>query len=256
MSKQSSAWMPLYIGDYLGDTQRLTTEQHGAYLLLICDYWRNGPAPDDDTVLQQITKLDKASWKRHRAALSRLFQITEGEWRHKRIDRELSQAEENADRRTSKARAAAQARWGDAKSNAPSMPQALPVECPPPSPSPKKEEEEVSEADASAQRHPEISPDPEKVMFDSGRKLLAEAGIGKAQQGSLLGKWKRDHGAAAVIVALGKAQREGAIDPVSFITASLGAHNGHRTSNDRSGRGNDTSDAIFAARRRLGIDRS
>lgn len=56
--------MPLYVGDYLGDTQRLTTEQHGAYLLLILDYWRNGPAPDDDLVLQQITKLNKAGWKK------------------------------------------------------------------------------------------------------------------------------------------------------------------------------------------------
>lgn len=148
MSRQSSAWMPLYIGDYLGDTQRLTTEQHGAYLLLILDYWRNGPAPDDDAVLQQITKLERAAWKKHRPALARLFQITDGEWRHKRIDKELAEAEANAERRSSKAKAAAQARWGDspkdATGNAPSMPQALPVECPPQSPSPK------SKVDANA----------------------------------------------------------------------------------------------------------
>lgn len=134
----ASAWMPFYVGDYLGDTQRLTTEQHGAYLLLMLDYWRNGPAPDDDTVLQQITKLEKAAWKKHKAALSRMFQITDGLWRHKRIDRELANAEANAERRSSKAKAAAQARWGDAASNAPSMPQALHVECPPPSPSSSK----------------------------------------------------------------------------------------------------------------------
>lgn len=141
MSKNTGAWMPLYVGDYLGDTQRLTTEQHGAYLLLILDYWRNGPAPDDDAVLQQITKLDRATWKRHRPALARLFQIADGEWRHKRIDRELEAAAVNSDRRSSKARAAAQARWGDATSNArsdaTSIPGALLEECPPPSPSPE-----------------------------------------------------------------------------------------------------------------------
>lgn len=131
----AAAWMPFYVGDYLGDTQRLTTEQHGAYLLLMLDYWRNGPAPDDDAVLRQIAKLDRAGWKKHRDALARLFQITDGEWRHKRIDRELANAEANAERRSSKAKAAAEARWGNAASNAKAMPQALLGGCPPPSPS-------------------------------------------------------------------------------------------------------------------------
>ncbi len=113
MTKEASAWMPFYIGDYLGDTQRLTTEQHGAYLLLILDYWRNGPAPDDDAVLQQITKLDRAGWKRCRPALQRLFNIVDGEWRHKRIEHELDRARANADRRSSKAREGAGAKWGE-----------------------------------------------------------------------------------------------------------------------------------------------
>ena len=40
-----------HIGDYLQDTTRLSTEQQGAYLLLIMDYWTNGPLPDDDAAL-------------------------------------------------------------------------------------------------------------------------------------------------------------------------------------------------------------
>lgn len=59
--------------------------------------------------------------------------------------------------------------------------------------------------------------DPEKVMFDSGVRLLTGAGKSEDRARSMLGKWKRDHGAAAVIEALGAAQREGAIDPVPFI---------------------------------------
>jgi hypothetical protein len=184
------------------------------YLLLILDYWRNGPAPDDDAVLQQITKCDAKTWKKHRPAMARLFQISDGEWHHKRIEAELASAATNAERRSTKAKSAAEARWGQspkgAPSNAPSMPEALLGECPPQSPSPKKN----SDTDVSGAAAPPKPVDPEKVMFDQGRALLAEAGVLNGKAGTLLGKWKRDHGAEAVIVALGKAQREGAIDPL------------------------------------------
>jgi uncharacterized protein YdaU (DUF1376 family) len=215
VSKQSSAWFPFYVGDYLGDTQRLTTEQHGAYLLLILDYWRAGPPPDDDEVLRQITKLDAKAWRRQRPALARMFQVTDGEWHHKRIDKELASAEENAERRSSKAQKAAQARWGDASSNARSMPEAMLGECPPQSPPPK---EEVSDPSGSGGEPPA---DPDKIMFDSGLRLLAQAGTPDAKARPILGKWKRDYGSEAVIVALSRAQREGAIEPISFITAAL-----------------------------------
>jgi uncharacterized protein YdaU (DUF1376 family) len=237
MSRPVSAWMPLYVGDYLGDTQRLTTEQHGAYLLLILDYWRNGPAPDDDAVLQQITKCDARTWKKHRLAMARLFQVADGEWKHKRIDAELASAATNAERRSSKAKCAAEARWGqssgDAPSNAPSnarsMPGAVLGECPPQSPSPKKN----SDTDVSGAAAPPKPADPEKVMFDQGKSLLAAAGVTAAKAGTMLGKWKRDHGAEAVIVALGKAQREGAIDPISFIEGCF--RNGQRPDQQRRG---------------------
>lgn len=246
MSRPVSAWMPLYVGDYLGDTQRLTTEQHGAYLLLILDYWRNGPAPDDDAVLQQITKCDARTWKKHRPAMARLFQVVDGEWRHKRIEAELASAATNAERRSSKAKSAAEARWGQspkhAPSNAPSMPEAMLGECPPQSPSPKKN----SDTDVSGAAAPTKPVDPEKVMFDQGRTLLATAGVTNGKAGTMLGKWKRDHGAEAVIVALGKAQREGAIDPISFIEGCF--RNGKRPDHQRRGN-NGFLDAIVDAER-------
>lgn len=91
MSKPDT-WMPLYIGDYLQDTTRLSTEQHGAYLLLIMDYWTNGPLPDDDAALAHVTRLQPAAWKKNRPMLSRFFSIEDGEWHHKRIDDEHAKA--------------------------------------------------------------------------------------------------------------------------------------------------------------------
>lgn len=80
------AWMPLYIGDYLGDTGHLTTSQHGAYLLLMMHYWTKGGLPTDDRQLAAITKLPLRIWMDTRETLSMFFQ--DG-WRHKRIDEEL-----------------------------------------------------------------------------------------------------------------------------------------------------------------------
>jgi uncharacterized protein YdaU (DUF1376 family) len=80
-------WMPLYVGDYLGDTGHLTTAQHGAYLLLMMHYWRKGELPDDDRQLSKITKLPLKTWCDYRATLQDFFH--EG-WKHKRIDVELA----------------------------------------------------------------------------------------------------------------------------------------------------------------------
>lgn len=85
-------WMPLYIGDYLKDTGRLTTEQHGSYLLLLMDYWVNGPPPDDDEDLAAITKLGPILWRKQRPRLLRFFSIVDGRWRQKRLDEERERA--------------------------------------------------------------------------------------------------------------------------------------------------------------------
>lgn len=65
------------------------------------------------------------------------------------------------------------------------------------------------------------SADPDKIMFDAGREILVGAGKSAAEAGRLLGMWRRDHGTEAVIAAISRARREGAIDPVSFIPGCL-----------------------------------
>ncbi|MGX6999883.1 YdaU family protein [Caballeronia sp. KNU42] len=146
-------WMPLFIGAYLADTQRLSTEQHGAYLLLIMDYWMNGAPADDDEDLAQITKLPLSAWKKAKAKIMKFFTLIDGNWHHKRIEQELKDAKTRKEKSNEKAKVAAEARWTkhrakqsseksleDATSNAPSMLQALPEEvlelCPIPLPLP------------------------------------------------------------------------------------------------------------------------
>jgi uncharacterized protein YdaU (DUF1376 family) len=89
-------WMPLYVGDYLGDTGHLTTTQHGAYLLLMMHYWRKGELPDDDKQLSKITKLPLKTWCEYRPTLQDFFH--EG-WKHNRIDAELAKMMRVSDKR-------------------------------------------------------------------------------------------------------------------------------------------------------------
>ena len=86
-------WFPLVVGDYLKDTSRLTTEQHGAYLLLLMDYWVEGPPPDDDVALAAITRLDAKRWKANKPALLKFFRVVDGVWRQKRADEERKRLE-------------------------------------------------------------------------------------------------------------------------------------------------------------------
>lgn len=105
-------WMPLYIGDYLADTMSLEAREHGAYLLLIMHYWRNGPLPDDDRALAGIARVERKTWLTDTGPIVRAFFHAEGgKLHHKRIDQERASAHTIAETK----RAAAQARWAKAR---------------------------------------------------------------------------------------------------------------------------------------------
>jgi uncharacterized protein YdaU (DUF1376 family) len=87
----SRPWMPFYIGDYLADTRHLTVKQHGAYLLLIMHYWKDGGLPDDDLALAKLLGLERRNFVRHYKQM--LAQFFHDGWHHKRIDLELAKHE-------------------------------------------------------------------------------------------------------------------------------------------------------------------
>src|ERR1700761_455194 len=132
--------MPVYIGDYLADTMHLTTEQHGAYLLLIFHLWRRGTLPDDDATLGKITGLSESAWAGTRRVLAEFFKIHEGHWRHGRVERERLRVAAKQELNTRKARTAATTRWRKARSNADALPgDAKPEPQPEPQPEPEPE---------------------------------------------------------------------------------------------------------------------
>lgn len=106
----SDTWMPFFVGDYLSATTRLTTEQHGAYVLLLLDYWKNGPPPNDDAVLAQIVRMPLAAWRKAKPALIGFFELRDGQLIQKRVERERVRALENIEKRRKAGKASANAR--------------------------------------------------------------------------------------------------------------------------------------------------
>lgn len=116
MSNQDvDIWMPVYIGDMLAKTTRMTTEQIGASFLLLMDYWRNGSIPDDNNIISSVIRLSVSKSKALKNILlsSNLFEIHEGQMSSKYLDGLKAQAETNKSAKSERAKKAAEARWGN-----------------------------------------------------------------------------------------------------------------------------------------------
>lgn len=178
MAAKTDVWMPLYVADYLADTSRLTTLQHGAYMLLIMDYWRNGSLPDDDFVLAQVTRMQGDAWSTARSVLVRFFSIENGVWVHKRIEEEIKKARVNSQKAHDRAVKAAAARWEkeNALSNASSIASALLEECPSPSPSPSPSPIPTSTPSSSQGKSKDLPP-PAASAKKNALQTLIELGV-------------------------------------------------------------------------------
>jgi uncharacterized protein YdaU (DUF1376 family) len=111
-------WMPLWIGDYLADTQNLSTYEHGAYLLLLMYHWQHDKLPGNDQQLSRIARVHPPHWPRLKKVLMPFFDVQEdGSWIQKRIIKELIKADEISNKR----RAAAEQMFSNRRANAQQM---------------------------------------------------------------------------------------------------------------------------------------
>lgn len=79
--------LPFFTDAYLADTRHLTTEEHGAYLLLLMCAWRNRGCQlkDNDRMLARIAGLSPAKWRRMKPVLVEFFTVADGLWRQKKL---------------------------------------------------------------------------------------------------------------------------------------------------------------------------
>ncbi len=104
-------FMQLYVSDFIGDTLHLTTEQVGAYLLLLMAMWNaGGSLPNDERKLARVTRMSVKKWRAVAPDLMAFFIVDGDAVRHNRLTKELQKSEGK-----SQSRAASGAKGGKAK---------------------------------------------------------------------------------------------------------------------------------------------
>ena len=106
-------YMQLYVADYLADTAHLTTEEHGAYLLLLFSYWQTGKPLRGDR-LASVSRMGAERWASVEPTLKEFFHVKSGVWTHFRVESDLekvgSKSKKNSEAGKASARAKALAR--------------------------------------------------------------------------------------------------------------------------------------------------
>jgi uncharacterized protein YdaU (DUF1376 family) len=228
---KADAWMPLWIGAYMADTMTFTTQQHGAYLLLLMAYWRERTSlRDDDDELRSITKSSAAEWAKLRPVLARKFRVADGVWCHKRVEAEIADAKRRIASAQSRAqaggKAAAEKRRKQssdtASGTASGTVQAVLEQCSTPSPSAAQSSEPIGSAvpavDNSNAKAPEAMTKAE--LWAAGKSLMREAGVPEAQCGPFVGALIGDYTDTVVIDAVRAALVATPADPKSYLVAT------------------------------------
>lgn len=102
-------YMQLYIADYLADTMHLSTEEHGAYLLLMFNYWQTGRSIPKSR-LSKIARLSNDRWSSVEPSLKEFFNDNGTEWVHDRIERDLEMVRSSQRQKSDAGKASARAR--------------------------------------------------------------------------------------------------------------------------------------------------
>jgi uncharacterized protein YdaU (DUF1376 family) len=89
--------MQLYVSDYLADTAHLTAQQHGAYMLLLMNYWQRGKALDNSNErLSHVARLSPEEWIDAKPTLEEFFIVEDNVWTHARVEDDLAKIREKS----------------------------------------------------------------------------------------------------------------------------------------------------------------
>ena len=98
MSKPSH--IPLFPDAYLRDTMHLTTEEHGAYVLLLMAAWGTADCtlPNDEKRLAALVKMPVARWRKIAPTILEFWTIDRGRISQKRLLKEWAYVRVKSDK--------------------------------------------------------------------------------------------------------------------------------------------------------------
>src|SRR5262245_25195391 len=156
--------MPFWTDAYLGDTTHLTTEEHGAYMLLLVAMWRSGEARlrNDPDLLARYAKLNakgqggKCRWDAVAPVVMRFFHdLGDGYITQLRLKDEWDYVVSKSRRQSRNAKA----RWLKNKEvdDATALPPQSRGNAPTPTPTPTKEDDDEPKAPLITNRANELA---------------------------------------------------------------------------------------------------
>jgi len=141
--------MPVATDALIGDTTHLSTEEFGAYLLILIATWRNNgcPLPDDDVRLSRICRCGSNRWStKIKPRLVEFFDISDGYWHQKRLESTWCFVKNRREQQSAKGKRSAELR---ALKNNETLSTVAPTERQPPNPNPNPIKKESPNGDLS-----------------------------------------------------------------------------------------------------------
>lgn len=102
-------FLPIDVRAFMADTQHLDARETGAYWSLLAHAWLapDNALPNDDKRLALLARCTPKEWARISSTVLGFWQLGDGRWRQKRLDRTRMEV----GIKSAKASAAAQAKW-------------------------------------------------------------------------------------------------------------------------------------------------
>lgn len=141
----SSPFIQFYVGDYLRKTRGLTTEQHGAYLLLLMTAWNaGGRLPNDPRKLARFAGCTPSRWTKIGPDVLAFFDVEGDEIVNSRLVLELEKASEKSIKRAVSGGKGGRAKALKDKGEALAIATDLPWHSSEPEPEPDKKKEAIA----------------------------------------------------------------------------------------------------------------